>query len=171
MWFATGAAKVIVLKHRSREDETMSDHDALLAAILADPADDTARLVYADWLSENGESDRGEFIRVEIELARTPPHTEDDERRRQTLLTRRDELLKLHRAAWLAPFLPSGKDASFERGFVKSLDVPAHTFLQHAERWFAITPLTEVKFTTCSVFDTGYYRRVEPLLASPLLGR
>ncbi|TXI06506.1 MAG: TIGR02996 domain-containing protein [Rhizobium sp.] len=34
---------------------TTSDGAALLAAILADPADDTARLVYADWLQEHGE--------------------------------------------------------------------------------------------------------------------
>jgi len=59
----------------------MSDRDALLAAILADPADDTARLVYADWLTENGDGDRGEFIRVDIELKRTPPVTDEDERR------------------------------------------------------------------------------------------
>ncbi len=149
----------------------MSDHDALLAAILADPADDTARLVYADWLAENGASDRGEFIRIEIELARTPPLTEEDERRRHTLHTRRDELLKLHRAKWLAPFLPHARDAAFDRGFVTTINVSANTFLEHAERWFAITPLTAVKFTTCSVLDAGYYRRIEPFLASPLLGQ
>ncbi len=31
----------------------MTDEDALLAAILADPEDDTPRLVFADWLDEN----------------------------------------------------------------------------------------------------------------------
>ena len=36
----------------------MTERDALLAAIHADPDDDTARLVYADWLQENGQSDR-----------------------------------------------------------------------------------------------------------------
>ena len=33
----------------------MTDREALLAAIHADPDDDTARLVYADWLQENGQ--------------------------------------------------------------------------------------------------------------------
>src|SRR5262249_20535120 len=146
----------------------MSDRDALLAAILADPADDTARLVYADWLGENGEADRGEFIRVEVELARTPPLSAEDERRRQHLLRRRDELLRQHRTAWLAPFLPHARDTSFDRGFVSSLDVPAHMFLQHAELWFAITPLTRVKFTSSHVVDEDAGRgTTRPVLTSP----
>jgi uncharacterized protein (TIGR02996 family) len=48
----------------------MSDRAALLAAILANPDEDTPRLVYADWLQEHGEPDRAEFIRVQVELAR-----------------------------------------------------------------------------------------------------
>ena len=39
---------------------------ALLAAIIEQPNDDTPRLVYADWLEEQGDA-RGEFIRLEIE--------------------------------------------------------------------------------------------------------
>lgn len=50
----------------------MSDEAALLAAIIANPDDDTVRLVYADWLDENGRSERAEFIRVQIAVARTP---------------------------------------------------------------------------------------------------
>lgn len=50
----------------------MTDGELLLAAILANPACDTARLVYADWLQENGEPERAEFIRVQVELARGP---------------------------------------------------------------------------------------------------
>jgi uncharacterized protein (TIGR02996 family) len=32
----------------------MTDRDALLAATLANPDEDTPRLVFADWLQENG---------------------------------------------------------------------------------------------------------------------
>lgn len=45
----------------------MSDGDALLRTILNNPDDDTARLVYADWLQENGNEDRAEFIRLQCE--------------------------------------------------------------------------------------------------------
>lgn len=50
----------------------MTDHDALLHAILANPDDDTARLVYADFVQEAGDDRRAEFIRGQVELARTP---------------------------------------------------------------------------------------------------
>ena len=51
----------------------MSDHDALLHAILAAPDEDAPRLVYADFLQESGEDDRAAFVRDQVELARTPP--------------------------------------------------------------------------------------------------
>lgn len=41
----------------------MDTHDALLAAVLAKPEDDLTRLVYADWCDENGQPERGEFVR------------------------------------------------------------------------------------------------------------
>lgn len=51
----------------------MTDGDALLAAILANPEEDTPRLVYADWLQENGDEARAEFIRIQCELYRRFP--------------------------------------------------------------------------------------------------
>lgn len=40
---------------------TTADH--IMADILADPSDDGLRLIYADWLEDNGDPDRAEFIR------------------------------------------------------------------------------------------------------------
>lgn len=48
----------------------MTDGDALLAAVIASPDEDTPRLVYADWLEENGRAAWAEFIRVQVALAR-----------------------------------------------------------------------------------------------------
>jgi uncharacterized protein (TIGR02996 family) len=50
----------------------MSDDTAFLARIIAAPADNRPRLVYADWLEEHGDP-RGEFIRVQCELATVRP--------------------------------------------------------------------------------------------------
>src|SRR5262245_58438359 len=130
-----------------------TDEQSFLDAIRAEPDDDTARLVYADWLTEHGRADRAAFIRTEIELARTPPDSGSAERRRAVLFTRRAELLKRHKTAWLAPFAPFAKEESFVRGFVQSLELPANIFLERAEKWFALTPLTRVKITTCQVWD------------------
>ena len=61
----------------------MPDHPAFLRAILADPADDTPRLVYADWLDEQVDPvapAMAEFLR----LTAAPP-TPDGDRRLQEL--------------------------------------------------------------------------------------
>lgn len=51
-----------------------------IAAILADPDNDQPRLVYADWLEEQGDPDgRGEFIRVQVELAKMRVEPDADE--------------------------------------------------------------------------------------------
>ncbi len=50
----------------------MTDHDAIVRAICDHPDDDTPRLIYADFLEENGELDRAGFVRAQVELARTP---------------------------------------------------------------------------------------------------
>lgn len=60
-----------------RVDDTVSDREALLAAILADPADDTLRLVFADFLRETDDpNDRmlGRFIWAGVTAARFGGH-------------------------------------------------------------------------------------------------
>jgi uncharacterized protein (TIGR02996 family) len=47
-----------------------TDRDALLAAICAAPDEETPRLVFADWLDENGSPNWAALIRAECELAR-----------------------------------------------------------------------------------------------------
>jgi uncharacterized protein (TIGR02996 family) len=48
----------------------MRDDTAFLDAIRKDPNDDVTRLVYADWLDEQGDS-RGEYLRLEHQLSQT----------------------------------------------------------------------------------------------------
>src|SRR4051794_29819039 len=58
----------------------MSDESAFLEVLKANPANDTARLVYADWLDEQGEAQKAEYLRlitrlplVGDEVARSSP--------------------------------------------------------------------------------------------------
>ncbi len=46
----------------------MTLEEILLQEICANPSDDTPRLVYADWLEENGHEDRANYIRTECGL-------------------------------------------------------------------------------------------------------
>ncbi len=48
------------------------DYQQFLARIREQPADDVVRLVFADWLEDRGQGDRAEFIRVQVERARSP---------------------------------------------------------------------------------------------------
>ena len=47
----------------------MTEAEAFLAAIIANPDDDLPRLVFADWLDEHDDSLRAEFIRGQCALA------------------------------------------------------------------------------------------------------
>ena len=49
----------------------MADEQAFIQAILADPTDDSPRLVYADWLEERSDL-RGEFLRIQTALTSMP---------------------------------------------------------------------------------------------------
>ncbi|QJW97638.1 TIGR02996 domain-containing protein [Frigoriglobus tundricola] len=73
-----------------------SDLPALLAAVVADPADDVARLVYADCLEESGNAARAAFIRLQIEAERHHP----DSNARAELEGQAEALFAEHWAEW-----------------------------------------------------------------------
>jgi uncharacterized protein (TIGR02996 family) len=55
----------------ARERPTLVEQEqAFLAAIDEAPDEDTSRLVYADWLEENGQPARAEFLRLQCRMAR-----------------------------------------------------------------------------------------------------
>ncbi|MCE9561703.1 MAG: TIGR02996 domain-containing protein [Planctomycetes bacterium] len=93
--------------------------DALLAAVCADPDDDTARLAYADFLEEHKNPERAEFIRVQIELAQLSPW----DRKAKLLRFRERLLLVRHGEGWRAelPELGGVEWGKFERGFVSEV--------------------------------------------------
>lgn len=47
----------------------MNTYESLYKAILRHPEEDTPRLMYADWLDENDQPERAEFIRLQVALA------------------------------------------------------------------------------------------------------
>lgn len=113
----------------------MTDHRALVAAMVADPADDTVRLAYADYLEENGEGERAELVRVQVELARM--NVNDPERR--PFVVRNRELLNEHGPAWRArlPRLPGIEWGDFSRGLVEEVHAAdAAAVVKHAGQIF-----------------------------------
>jgi uncharacterized protein (TIGR02996 family) len=105
----------------------MSDRDALLAAILAQPDDDTPRLVYADWLDEHDEPERAEFIRIQFRLPNLSRRTVEAKR----LAARETELRsKLFKHLTKLPFA----EITFRRGFVASITSGLQVFAKHAAK-------------------------------------
>lgn len=71
----------------------MSDLDALLAGIVADPSNALRWLVMADWLEDHGQPERAELVRVHRELLRTCTATRETKARKQ-LHARMMELMR-----------------------------------------------------------------------------
>jgi uncharacterized protein (TIGR02996 family) len=136
----------------------------LLADIGEHPDDDTPRLVYADWLEENGQPERAEFIRAQVELAKI---TEDDPRWR-TLRRREARLLAVHFDDWmkgLPRWVAKEPLCTFRRGFVSDLSATASAFMRSLPELWKSTPLTGVRLRRANP------AAVEALAKAPELGR
>ena len=123
----------------------MTTADALLAAVIATPDDDLVRLVYADFVEENGDQDRGELIRVQCELGRLP----EWDRVAAELRHRERVLLARHGRRWLRelPTLDGVRWGAFHRGFVEDIYVEdVEALFEVAERAGLLTPLSGVTF-------------------------
>jgi uncharacterized protein (TIGR02996 family) len=152
----------------------VSDEAALRAAICAKPDDDTARLVYADWLDENKQAKRAAFIRAKVaehrlDHADTPAALVSDFIGFGTELghdrvdwSAVDADVAAHRAAWKAvagapsPLSAKGEGvprirgvnvSGDERGFYSRAQVSdADNFLARAADLFRAVPITTVAF-------------------------
>ena len=104
----------------------MNAHDGLLAAISETPDDDVPRLIYADWLDEQGDSARAEFIRLQCRAVSLPWEEERD-----ALEDRAEELLRQHEDEWLGAEGEFVREGEYRRGFLErvrtepQLDPPA----------------------------------------------
>ncbi len=132
----------------------MTEQDAFLRAILEAPADDAPRLIYADWLEENGEREEAEFIR--FQCASAEPKVKSWQQRRR------------HFEAIVDAFVPAvihdiraTKSATWRRGFIASVALPASAFFRHAAALFAAHPITEVRLTDLRVVEVANRRTVK----------
>jgi uncharacterized protein (TIGR02996 family) len=115
----------------------MTDEDALLRAVIADPDDDAPRLIYADWLDENGQCERAEFIRVQIALA----GMSSDDGRRPELRRVERRIIRRRGKHWTEPLRPLVLQHSFRRGFVETADCFADEFVSRGGDLFSLAPI------------------------------
>lgn len=115
----------------------MNDHDALLRAIGEHPEEDTPRLMYADWLEENGEPERADFVRNQVELARF----ESGDPARYPLVRKNVAYLRDFVPLWKSQ-LPQVKDiewGDFNRGLIEEVQATTEEpVLRHVKEIFAV---------------------------------
>lgn len=148
----------------------MNQRDAFTLAVADTPDDDAPRLVFADWLEEEGDAAWAAFIRAQCALARLP---EDDPARTrheaeaasllpamQARLRDKDDPRHFGRlAGWVREQQPD-----FERGFVARLFTTPTKFLARAGEVMRAAPVQHVTFN-----NAGY--KADDWLASPHLAR
>jgi uncharacterized protein (TIGR02996 family) len=141
----------------------MTTAAALESAIRAAPEDDTARLVYADYLDEQGnraDADRAEFIRIQVRLAKL----DETDPSRDVLEDRENELLRTHERTWLGPL--SGPVAQgllrwrFDRGFVGEIRADTRTLAHHADELFDRHPIYRLRLAPVPGEDPGPVARL-----------
>ena len=142
------------------------EREAFLAAIAAAPDEDTPRLVYADWLDENGTEDdraRAALIRAQCRMEVLPVESKE----RKKLVREVRVILNKHYTTWTAGLRDAhlGKDWTFRRGFIDGLTISPTAYIQRGEDLFRLAPtLRSVKFPNAANETTE-------LAASPFLAR
>jgi uncharacterized protein (TIGR02996 family) len=109
---------------------------AFLADIVANPDDDTPRLVYADWLEDNGDPQRARFIRVQCRLARLGQYDLE----RYDLEGEQADLLQTNQKKWRKPLARVTARVTFRRGFPDTIALPATKFAEQAEEALSAAP-------------------------------
>jgi hypothetical protein len=117
--------------------------------------------VFADWLQENGDETRAEFVRLQIEIAGLR-----EGKKKQNRQAREKELLDAHRDAWSEPLKPYFADyyggiyakhyappVVFRRGFVETIAMDVAKFVARANEAFALAPIRTLRLQDAQALD------------------
>lgn len=132
----------------------MNTGDALLAAVLAEPADDLHRLAYADWCLENGPAWLGELIHFQM-------RNDDGGRSRWRIVPAGGQATSQWLCDWLAfaggeeyvPPAGSGMVWAYRRGFVEEVECPLRAWLEHGPALARRQPVERVVVTDANPVD------------------
>jgi uncharacterized protein (TIGR02996 family) len=115
----------------------MNDHDALLHAIAEHPEEDTPRLMYADWLEENGQPERADFVRNQVGLGQIGI----DDPARRPLVQKNVRYLMNFVPQWKVelPQIPGVEWGDFNRGLIEEVQATTEQpIIDHATEIFAV---------------------------------
>jgi uncharacterized protein (TIGR02996 family) len=118
----------------------MVHESAFLEAIQEHPDDDLHRLAWADWLDDEGQTDRAAFVRAQLRLASEPEGSARDEAEDEA-----DDLLAAHEAEWASRVGEWALAWQWRRGFIEQVTVLGDTLLSHGSELFAAAPIRAIR--------------------------
>ncbi|HEY1189506.1 MAG TPA: TIGR02996 domain-containing protein [Gemmata sp.] len=135
---------------------------AFLKCVTDDPDDTTARLVFADWLSEQDDpalTERGEFVHLQHALAanQVPPSE------RPGRVARQKELLGRHRERWDAPFRELIRGSEYRGGFAERVTLRAEQLVDGFADLIRLTPVVRVRLSGLTPDTVGFVAELEAL--------
>lgn len=119
----------------------MNQGQAILDAICEQPDDALHRFAYADWLDDHGNTDRADFIRLQLRLQQLPP----DDPTWVTVEDEADDLLARHEEEWLGPVRDLAMEWQWRGGFVEQVTVDVDALLSQGDRLLATGPIRELR--------------------------
>lgn len=126
----------------------MDTGQQLFAAIMADPLDDAPRLMYADWLDENGEPERAKFIRDQIRAGDTADSLRIGRGGIRALTKTEPWKMDLRRVTTPGCVcIENSGDSSviFKRGFIDCITISPYEFYNRgAYKLAALHPITKI---------------------------
>lgn len=131
----------------------MTHADAFLQDILAHPDDDAPRLIFADWLEEQGDANstaRAEFIRIQCALA-----GQLSEQQRTEFVRREQQIRREWEWEWASPLCTLVHETNFHRGFIDQVVMWTHKFLAHAGSLFRQAPIQHLTLRQTDEYPTS----------------
>ena len=166
----------------------MTSHREAMQAILDTPDADSPRLAYAVACEANGDSERGQFIRLQLEAAFRARAGRDDW---WEPASQARDLREATSHEWAGPIHTRVARYDFYRGFVEMIQLDAKDFLSQADELYQLAPIRRLSLQGVApvadeLFKSPYLSRivslslshqklgdrgVELLAASPYLGK
>jgi uncharacterized protein (TIGR02996 family) len=136
-----------------------TDEQPFLEAIFARYHDDGPRFIYADFLDDAGDPERGELVRVQVALSRMT----EDHPGHADLKNQEAELREANIVRWSEHLSDLDlEQCEFRRGVLDSVVVGAATFLEKGEELFRRVPIRRVQLRDSATV-------MPELVVSPLL--
>lgn len=129
-------------------------------AIVASPEDDVLRLAFADWLEEQGNETRANFIRTQIEAAKLPCWS----LRRKRMEEEADLVRQEHYEEWDPELMEYSSELyCYRRGIAEGVRLWAKDWLKHWPEVKKLAPITRIDL------DIKSRAPIDDIVASPYL--